>query len=66
MYRLKHLGYATASYISAIVEQEKASIEKSENSENQDRSKGAMEQDKQRPNSHTGMDGHLSGSVEKR
>ena len=37
---VKHLGYATARYISAIVEQEKASIEKSEHSKNQDGNKG--------------------------
>ena len=64
---VKHLGYATARYISAIVEQEKASIEKSEHSKNQDGNKGAMEQHQQHQNSNTSMDGHLGGcGVEKR
>jgi hypothetical protein len=41
---VEHLGYATSRHICAITEQEKAFMDKSKD---QDRGKGAMEQDEQ-------------------
>jgi hypothetical protein len=54
--RVEHLGYATSRHISAIVEQEKASMDKSKD---QDRGKGAMEQDQQNQGGNTSMQGQL-------
>jgi hypothetical protein len=51
---VEHLGYATSRHISAITEQEKASMDKSK-----DRGKGAMEQDQQNQGGNTSMQGQL-------
>ena len=48
--------YASSRHISAITEQEKASMEKSKD---QDRGKGAMEQDQQNQGGNTSMQGQL-------
>ena len=53
---VEHLGSATSRHISAITEQEKASMEKSKD---QDRGKGAMEQDRQNQGGNTSMQGQL-------
>jgi hypothetical protein len=55
----EHLGYATSRHISAITEQEKASREKSKD---QDRGKGAMEQDQQNQGGNTSMQGRSIGA----
>jgi hypothetical protein len=53
---VEHLGSATSRHISAITEQEKASMDKSKD---QDRGKGAMEQDQQNQGGNTSMQGQL-------
>ena len=50
------LGYATSRHISVITEQAKASMDKSKD---QDRGKGAMEQDQKNQGGNTSMQGQL-------
>ena len=53
---VEDLGYATSRHISAIVEQEKTSMDKSQD---QDRGKGAVEQDQENEGGNTSMQGQL-------
>ena len=53
---VEHLGYATSRHISAITEQEKVLMDKSKD---QDRGKGAMEQDQKNQGGNTSMQGQL-------
>jgi hypothetical protein len=53
---VEHLGYATSRHISVITEQAKASMDKSKD---QDRGKGAMEQDQKNQGGNTSMQGQL-------
>jgi hypothetical protein len=53
---VEHLGYATSRHINAITEQEKVLMDKSKD---QDRGKGAMEQDQKNQGGNTSMQGQL-------
>ena len=53
---VEHLGYATSRHVSAIIDQEKASMDKLKD---QDRGKGAMEQDQKNQGGNTSMQGQL-------